>query len=82
MTTVQIFAGLYDHKKYDDPICVKSRTGFVITINDASVVAKSSLQKIVVENTIETEMLALAQNNKTSLCPTVDCKVIRWLVAL
>ena len=42
------FAGLYGYERYDDPTCVKSRTGFVITLNDAPMLAKLSLQMEVV----------------------------------
>ena len=40
------FTVLYSHKKYDDLTCVKSQTGFMITVNDAPIVSKSSFQRI------------------------------------
>ena len=65
------FAGLYGYEKYDDPTCVKSRTGFVITINDAPLLAKSSLQKITALSTMEAEILALAHSCQ-ELFPIID----------
>ena len=65
------FAGLYGHERYDDPTCVKSRTGFVITINDAPLLAKSALQKIVAVSTMEAEILALAHSCQ-ELFPLID----------
>ena len=65
------FAGLYGHERYDDPTCVKSRSGFVITINDAPLLAKSALQKIVAVSTMEAEILALAHSCQ-ELFPLID----------
>ena len=38
------FAGLYGHEDSSDPICVRSRTGFIITVAGCPVVWGSSLQ--------------------------------------
>ena len=65
------FAGLYGYERYDDPTCVKSRSGFVITINDAPLLARSSLQKIVAISTMEAEILALAYSCQ-ELFPLID----------
>ena len=65
------FAGLYGYERYDDPTCVKSRTGFVITLNDAPMLAKSSLQSISAVSTMEAEILALAHACQ-ELFPIID----------
>ena len=38
------FAGLYGHESSSDPSCVKSRTGFVITVANCPVLCQSMLQ--------------------------------------
>ena len=38
------FAGMYGHKNSSDPSCVKSRTGFVITVANCPVFWQSKLQ--------------------------------------
>jgi hypothetical protein len=38
------FAGLWPHEDHDDPVCVKSRSGYVICLSDCPVVWGSKLQ--------------------------------------
>ena len=41
------FAGLYGHEDPTDPVSVKSRTGFVITIGGCPLLWKSKLQSLI-----------------------------------
>jgi hypothetical protein len=54
------FAGLWPHEDKTDPICVKSRTGFVICISDCPVVWASKLQPDIALSTMESEYTALS----------------------
>lgn len=54
------FAGLYGHEKVTDPSCVKSRTGFLITVSDCPMVWVSKLQTETALSTMEAEVIALA----------------------
>jgi hypothetical protein len=54
------FAGLWPHEDKADPICVKSRTGFVICISDCPVVWASKLQPDIALSTMESEYTALS----------------------
>lgn len=54
------FAGLYGHEKVTDPACVKSRTGFVITVSDCPMVWVSKLQTETALSTMEAEIIALS----------------------
>jgi len=54
------FAGLYGHEKPSDPTCVKSRTGYCITVADCPVVWQSKLQTETALSTMEAEIVALA----------------------
>lgn len=61
------FAGLYGHEHPADPACVKSRTGFVITIANCPIMWKSSLQSKTALSTMEAEITALAHCMKELL---------------
>ena len=54
------FAGIFkvDHK--EDPHCVKSRTGYIITLNNCSVSWGSKLQTATALSTMEAEYIALS----------------------
>lgn len=54
------FAGLWPHEDKSDPICVKSRTGFVICISDCPVIWTSKLQHEITTSTMEAEYTALS----------------------
>jgi len=57
------FAGMYGHEDSSDPSCVKSRTGFVITVANCSVLWQSKLQTetaLSTLSTMEAEVIALA----------------------
>ena len=53
------FAGLYGYLKITDPACVKSRTGFLITVLDCPMVWVSKLQTKTALSTMEAEIVAL-----------------------
>ena len=54
------FAGMYGVERADDPACVKSRTGYVITVANCPVLWKSTLQTKTALSTMEAEISALA----------------------
>ena len=54
------FAGLWPYEDKMDPVCVKSRTGFVICISDCPVVWASKLQPDIALSTMESEYTALS----------------------
>ena len=45
------FAGMYGHEENTNPACVKSRSGYIITVADCPVLWKSSLQKMTAGST-------------------------------
>ena len=55
------FAGLYDCEDHEDPISVKSRTGYVISFDGCPVLWKSKLQSLIALSTLEAEYIALSQ---------------------
>ena len=65
------FAGLWNHESPDDPHCVRSRTGYVITLSDCPVVWVSKLQSAIALSTMEAEYIALSQACK-DLFPIMD----------
>ena len=54
------FAGLYGHEDNNDPVCVRSRTGFVITVANCPIFWSSKLQTETALSTMEAETIALA----------------------
>ncbi len=54
------FAGLWGHEDDQDPVCVKSRTGFVFTIAGCPVHWSSKLQTEIALSTLEAEYIALS----------------------
>ncbi len=38
------FAGVFGHEAIDDPVCVKSRNGYVITVSNYPIMWQSKLQ--------------------------------------
>jgi hypothetical protein len=65
------FAGLYGYAKVTDVKCVKSRTGFVITVSECPMVWVSKLQTETALSTMEAETIALAHCCR-ELFPVID----------
>ena len=61
------FAGLYGHEDAQDPVCVKSRTGYVFTLGDCPVAWASKLQTEISLSTTEAEYIALSQSMRELL---------------
>jgi hypothetical protein len=55
------FAGLYNVENHQDPVCVKSRTGFCLTLGDCPLLWVSKLQSEIALSTTEAEYIALSQ---------------------
>ncbi len=64
-------AGMYGHKAMDDPVCVKSRTGYVIMVANCPIVGQSKLQSETALSTMEAEIVALA-HSCCELFPIMD----------
>jgi hypothetical protein len=56
------FAGLWPLEDYQDPSCVKSRTGFVICISNCPIIWSSKLQTDIALSTMEAECNALSMS--------------------
>ncbi len=54
------FAGLWKHEDDQDPVCVKSRTGYVFTLAGCPVSWSSKLQTEIALSTLEAEYIALS----------------------
>jgi hypothetical protein len=54
------FAGGFGYEDSADPVCVKSRSGWVFTLGDAPVHWKSTLQSTISLSTVESEYVALS----------------------
>jgi len=55
------FAGLYNVENHADPVCVKSRTGFVLLLGGCPLFWSSKLQTEIALSTTEAEYIALSQ---------------------
>ncbi len=55
------FAGLWNFEDDQDPVCVRSRTGYVMTLNGCPVHFVSKLQTEIALSTLEAEYIALSQ---------------------
>jgi hypothetical protein len=55
------FAGLYNVENHQDPVCVKSQTGFCLTLGDCPLLWVSKLQTEIALSTTEAEYIALSQ---------------------
>jgi hypothetical protein len=55
------FAGLGGHEDDQDPVCVKSRTGHVLTLGGRPISWSSKLQTEIALSTTEAEFIALSQ---------------------
>ncbi len=56
------FAGMYGHKVICNPVCVESRTGYVIMVANCSIMWQSKLQSETSLSTMEAELVALAHS--------------------
>ena len=54
------FAGLWNVEKHDDPVSVKSRTGWLLTLGDIPITWASKLQTEIALSTFEAEYIALS----------------------
>jgi hypothetical protein len=54
------FAGLWNYEEDQDPVCVKSRTGYVLTLAGCPLVWGSKLQTEIALSTLESEYIALS----------------------
>ena len=63
------FAGLYGTEASDDPVSVKSRTGYVILLANCPLLWVSKLQTEIALSTLESEFIALSSSFR-SLIPT------------
>jgi hypothetical protein len=61
------FAGLWGKEDPEDPACVRSRTGFLLTLGDTPVIWSSKLQTEIATSTMEAEYIALSTGMKTLL---------------
>ena len=57
-----IFSGLWGYEDDQDPICVCSRTGYVMTMGGCSINWTSKLQTEIALSTTDAEYIALAQS--------------------
>jgi len=55
------FAGLYNVENHSDPVCVKSRTGFVLLLGGCPLFWSSKLQTEIALSTTEAEYIVLSQ---------------------
>ena len=62
---------MYGYESSSDPSCVKSRTGFVITVANCPVLWQSKLQTETALSTMEAEVVALAHSCR-ELFPIMD----------
>lgn len=56
------FAGLYNVEDNQDPVCVKSRTGYCLTLGGCPLIWVSKLQTEIALSTTEAEYIALSQS--------------------
>ena len=61
------FAGLYGVEDSENPISVKSRTGYIISVSSCFITCKSQLQSTIALSTSEAEYGALSQSMRTLL---------------
>ena len=61
------FAGLWTFEEDQDPVCVKSRTGYVLMLGGCPLIFKSKLQTEIALSTLEAEYIALSQSMRELL---------------
>ncbi len=57
------FAGMYGHESMDDPICVKSRTMYLIMVANFPIMWQFKLQSETALSTMEAEIIAIAHSS-------------------
>jgi hypothetical protein len=67
------FAGLWNYKSDQDPVCVKSRTGYVMTLGGCPIHWNTKLQTEIALSTTEAEYIALSQAMR-ELIPLRRCR--------
>jgi hypothetical protein len=74
------FAGMYGYEHHDDPSCVKSWTGYVISVANCPVMWQSKLQTETALSTMETEIVAISHcSHSTTTIHTTEANVAKWL---
>ena len=63
----EYFAGLWGHENPQDPICARSKTGFVVTIVNFPLLWVSKLQTYIALSTLHSEYLALSRSVRALL---------------
>ena len=66
------FAGLWNYEDDQDPVCVKSRTGYVLTLAGCPLIFGSKLQTKIALSTVESEFIALS----TAICELIPLRRI------
>ena len=61
------FAGLWGYEDDQDPVCVKSRTGYVLTLGNCPILWVSRLQSEIALSTLEAEYVALSMSMRELL---------------
>ena len=56
------FAGLWEHEDPQDPICASSRTGFVVTFANCTLLWVSKLQTEIALSTLHSKYVALSHS--------------------
>jgi hypothetical protein len=64
------FAGLWNYKDDQDPVCVKSRTGYVLTLAGCPLIWASKLQTEITLSTLESKYIALS----TTICELIPLR--------
>jgi hypothetical protein len=58
------FAGLQNYESNQDPVCVKSRTGYVMTLGGCPIQWSSKLQTEIAFSTTEAEYITLSHHSQ------------------
>ena len=61
------FAGLWEHEDPQDPICARSRTGFLVTFANFNLLWMSKLQTEIALSTIHSEYVAFSHSIRALL---------------
>ncbi len=65
------FSEIYEYEERDDPVCVESRTGYVITVPNCSIMRQSKLQSETTLSTMEAKFIVIA-HSCCKLFPIMD----------
>ena len=61
------FAGMWGHEDPQDPICARSRTGFVVTFSNCPLLWVSKLQREMALSTLHSEYVTLSHSVRALL---------------